>query len=173
MRKLTFIITALLAAPAPALAGEETALLFDAVTLLPKDGVHAGASGLGAELRFVGEDCMTGGFTAFAAIGAPGTENRRDVLDFGFTVGIRPERSSLAPFAAVSLDVLHITTHAPEMTYRGTTLGIGAHVGVLGRVGDKLFVKASGGFLGAIVPGTGDDLGGWLLSGGVGWMIDD
>jgi hypothetical protein len=172
MRKLTITLAALLAAPAPALAGEETALLFDAVTILPKDGVHAGASGGGAEIRFT-DDCMTGGFTAFAAIGAPGTENRRDVLDFGFTIGVRPERRSIAPFAAVSLDVLHITTHAPEMTYRGTTLGVGAHVGLLGRVGDKLFVKASGGFLGAIVPGTGDDLGGWLLSGGLGVMIDD
>jgi hypothetical protein len=160
---------------APAHAGEEVAVVVDATHLLPRDGVHAGASGPGVELRFFEKNqAFTGGFGAFAAIGAPGTDTRRDVLDVHTSVGVKPKRSdSIAPYIAVGLNVLHVTTHQPMRTLRGTTLGINAQVGLLGRIGEKLFLRANVGYLGAIVPGTGEDLGGWIVQAGLGLVIDD
>ena len=116
---------------------------------------------------------MTASIGAFAAMGAAGTDQRRDVLDVHMQIGLKAERKTLAPYASVGLDVLQITTHRMDTTLRGTTLGLSAQVGVLGTAGDKLMYRASAGYLGAIVPGTGEDLGGWMLQIGVGWRIDD
>jgi hypothetical protein len=142
---------------------------------MPKDGVHAGATGVGIELRFVPDDeCMTGSIGGFAAIGDEGAPMRRDVLDVHFQVGFKPERpGKIAPYIGVGLDVLHVTTHQMDRSLRGTTLGISAQAGVLGPIGDTLVYRATVGYMGAIVPGTGDDLGGLMLQVGLGFKIDD
>ena len=47
---------------------EETALVVDATFIAPETGVHAGAAGVGGELRFFDDhELMTGSFGAFAA----------------------------------------------------------------------------------------------------------
>jgi hypothetical protein len=170
-------ITILLALTAIAHADEETALILDVTHITPRQGVHPGANGIGAELRFLDMDeCMTASFGAFAAFGAHGTETRQDVLDVHLQIGVKPEKKGMfIPYLGLGLDVLHVTTHVagPAMTYRGTTLGISAMGGLLGHVSDKLVYRATVGYLGAIVPGTGDDLGGVVLQLGLGYMIGD
>ncbi len=157
---------------------EETVLAVNLTSILPQDGIHAGADGVGAELRFFDEDEMlTGGFSAFAAFGRHGADQRRDVLDVRFHLGMKPEDAErVAPYAGVGLDLLHVTTHtygADSMTARGTTLGVSVEAGVMGKASRFWFYRASVGYLGAIVPGTGDDLGGVVVQFGVGRMIDD
>lgn len=163
---------------APSLAhadDEETALVLDATLLAPRAGIHAGATGMGAELRFFPDDeCMTGSIGGFAVVGQPGTDTRQDVLDVHFQIGMKPENAKrLVPYASLGIDVLHVTTHTMGETFRGTTLGVSGQAGLLGRLGDKWMYRASAGYLGAIVPGTGDDLGGLVLQLGIGYMIDD
>lgn len=177
--KLATLILVLAPAVAPAIASadEETALIIDVTHLTPRQGLHAGASGLGAELRFLSDhECMTGSFGAFAAFGEQGTDVRQDVLDVHMQVGVKPEHAEhFIPYLGLGLDVLHVTTHetAPSMSFRGTTLGISAVAGFMGHATDKLVYRATVGYLGAIVPGTGDDLGGVMLQIGLGYMIDD
>lgn len=170
-------ITFLLLTAASAHAGEETALIVDATHITPRQGLHAGATGLGAELRFLSDhECMTGSFGAFAAFGDQGTDTRQDVFDVHLQVGVKPEHAGhFIPYLGLGLDVLHVTTHeaAPAMSFRGTTLGISAMAGFLGHATDKLVYRATVGYLGAIVPGTGDDLGGVVLQIGLGYMIGD
>jgi hypothetical protein len=157
---------------------EETVLAVNYTTILPQDGVHAGADGVGAELRFFDDDeMMTGGFGAFATFGKDGAGERRDVLDVRFMIGMKPEDAkTFAPYAGLGFDILHVTTHvvgADAMTARGTTLGVSAEAGVMGKASRFWYYRASVGYLGAIVPGTGDDLGGVVVQFGVGRMIDD
>lgn len=169
-------VAALLIVPAPAFADDESAaIIVDATKIMPKGGVHAGATGLGVELRFVPDDeCMTGSIGGFAAIGDEGAPMRRDVLDVHFQVGFKPERDGkIAPYIGLGLDVLHVTTHEMDRSMRGTTLGISAQAGVLGPIGDTLIYRATVAYMGAIVPGTGDDLGGVMLQLGLGFKIDD
>jgi hypothetical protein len=100
----------------------------------------------------------------------------RDIFDLHIMAGMTPASRSAAvsPYAGVGLDVLSITTrdHDKGVTVRGTTLGVSAQAGVLGRVADKGLIKASASYLGAIVPGTGDDLGGLVLQLAVGMAFD-
>lgn len=169
-------ITILLATTAAAHADEDTAIIIDATHITPRQGLHPGANGLGAELRFLDDDCMTGSFGAFAAFGAQGTDTRQDVLDVNLQVGVKPDKEGMfIPYLGLGINVLHVTTHVagPSMTYRGTTLGISAMGGLLGHLSDKLVYRATVGYLGAIVPGTGDDLGGVVLQFGLGYMIGD
>lgn len=177
MRTKLAIAVLMLLAPAAAHADEETSLIIDATHIVPRSGLHAGANGMGAELRFFDDDeCMTGAFGAFAAFGQEGTDTRQDVLDVHLQVGVKPEKGGMfIPFAALGLDVLHVTTHevGPSMSFRGTTLGITAAAGLLGKISDKLVYRAQVGYLGAIVPGTGDDLGGIVMQLGLGYMIAD
>lgn len=171
---LTILATVLLAVPTPALAGDdEAAIVIDATQMMPRDGVHAGGTGLGAELRFVPDDeCMTMSIGGFVVAGAPGTDQRRDVVDVHFQVGFKSE-SRIAPYVSLGLDVLHVSTHTEMRSYRGTTLGLSAQAGVLARVGDRMVLRGTAQYLGAIVPGTGDDLGGVVLQVGVGFTLDD
>lgn len=164
-----------LAAPSLAAAdAESAALLVDATQIMPKSGVHSGAVGPGVELRFVPDDePVTMSIGGFAAVGERGASLRRDVLDVHFQIGFKPERMKIAPYASLGLDVLHITTHEMDTSYRGTTLGLSAQAGLLGTIGDHAVLRATVGYLGAIVPGSGDDLGGLVLQAGVGWMMDD
>jgi len=175
-RILVCTITSLLVVPAPAIADDESAaIIVDATKIMPRGGVHAGATGMGIELRFVPDDeCMTGSIGGFAAFGDEGLPMRRDVLDVHFQIGFKPERpGKIAPYVGVGLDVLHVTSHEMDRSLRGTTLGLSAQGGVIGPIGDTLVYRATVGYLGAIVPGTGDDLGGVMLQLGLGFMIDD
>jgi outer membrane protein W len=181
MRHLVTANALAAAALAPATAradSEETVLAVHLTSILPQEGTHAGADGVGAELRFFDDDeMMTGGFSAFAAFGRQGADERRDVLDVRFHLAMKPEDAGrVAPYAGVGLDLLHVTTHLPgpdAMTARGTTLGVSVEAGVMGKASRRWFYRASVGYLGAIVPGTGDDLGGVVVQLGVGRMIDD
>ena len=135
------------------------------------------SAGAGVELRFLPHrEMITGSIGGFAAIGQPdGGKTQRDVYDFHFSVGMKPERTRgkiLIPFAALGLDVLSITTRDKTQTLRGTTLGISAQAGIMGRIGDRMVYRASASYLGAIVPGTGDELGGLVLQVGLGWLFD-
>jgi hypothetical protein len=171
----TLLVTAVLVTPSPAFAGDEGGIIIDATHILPREGVHAGATGIGAEVRFLDTgECITGSIGGFATVGAEGGPVRQDVLDVHFQVGMKPERMErFAPYLGVGLDVLHVTTHEMERSMRGTTLGISGQAGVIGKVGDSMMFRATAGYLGAIVPGTGDDLGAWVLQLGIGLVLDD
>jgi hypothetical protein len=175
MRTILFL-SVLLLIPAAARAEEPAAIVVDATQILPKEGVHAGATGVGAELRFVPDDeCMTMSIGGFAAAGDTGDRFRRDVLDVHFQIGVKTKKKSLAPYLGLGVDVLHVTTHVEEtqMSFRGTTLGLSAQAGLVGTLGEHIVVRATAGYMGAIVPGTGDDLSAVVLQVGVGYQMDD
>jgi len=170
---VTVLLTGLFVVPAPAFAEDPAALVVDATHIAAKRGVHAGANGAGVELRFAPDDeAITGSIGGFAAVGERGDVMRRDVLDVHFQFGIKAKKTAIAPYVGLGLDVLHVTTHVDAMTYRGTTLGISAQVGLLGRIGEHTVFRATAGYMGAIVPGTGDDLGAVVLQLGVGYAAD-
>jgi hypothetical protein len=172
---ISLLVAAALSVPTSAFADDEGAILVDATHILPRSGVHGGGDGIGAELRFLeGHDVMTGSIGGFATVGSEGGPSRQDLLDVHFQIGIKPEHAAhLAPYLGVGLDVLHVTTHTMDADYRGSTLGVSAQGGVIGMLGDKFMFRATAGYLGAIVPGTGDDLGAWVLQVGVGVRMDD
>jgi hypothetical protein len=172
---LSTLLAAWLVAPTPALADDEGAIIVDVTQVMPRSGVHAGSTGIGGEIRFFdGHECFTGGIGGFATVGAEGAPTRQDLLDVHFQFAMKPERADhIAPYLGVGLDVLHVTTHEMTRELRGTTLGISAQLGVLGNLGDKLVYRATAGYLGAIVPGTGDDLGAWVLQVGIGLRMGD
>jgi hypothetical protein len=173
--RILIVTTAALLAPTPAFADDEGGIIIDATHIVAREGVHAGGSGIGAELRFFdGHECFTGSIGGFATVGAEGGPSRQDILDVHFQAGVKPERAErIAPYLSLGLDVLHVTTHRAGMDMRGTTVGVSAQGGVMGKIGDRGVFRATAGYLGAIVPGTGDDLGAWVLQLGVGLMMDD
>jgi hypothetical protein len=176
MRIPVIVLSAtLLLAPTPAFADDEGAIIVDATHIMPRSGVHAGGNGVGAEMRFFeGHECMTGSIGAFATVGAEGGPSRQDLLDVHFQVGMKPGKSEhFAPYLGLGLDVLHVTTHTMDRDLRGSTLGVSAQAGVLGKLTERMVFRATAGYLGAIVPGTGDDLGAWVLQLGIGFMMDD
>lgn len=173
MRTLV-IVSVLLALPSVARADEELALVLSATQVMPKEDVHGGAAGVGAEFRVLPDDePMTASFGAFAVVGERGEPMRRDLLDVHAKFGVKMKRRALAPYLGLGIDILHVTTHRGEMAYRGTTLGISAEAGVLGTIGEHAVVRATAGYLGAIAPGTGDDLGAVVLQVGIGYAFDD
>jgi hypothetical protein len=164
---------ALAAGAGPARAGDDAALVVDATMLYPKDG-FAASTGLGAELRFLEDDFLTMSMGGFAALGQHEEGGKgRDVFDVHFQVGGRFGKAAFSPYHGLGLDVLHITTHERGMDHRGTTLGVSAAGGVMGRVGKSFMWRATAGYIGAIVPGTGDDLGGIVFQLGLGAEIAD
>jgi hypothetical protein len=173
MKKLAFLIVFL--APVTARADDGGAILVDAAHLMPQQGTTAGGDGVGAELRFLDDhENMTGGFGAFAIVGAHGTDQRRDLLDVRMSMAVKPKSDHIAPYLGVGIDVLHVTTYRTGMLdVRGSTLGFDGEAGILGTLGDKLVWRASAQYLGAIVPGTGEDLGGLILQVGLGWKMQD
>ncbi len=166
------VITAAAAGRAHA-GGPEGYMVVDSSVLLPQDDV-ADSVGYGFELRMVDRRSpLTMAVGGFAAIGqADGKKAMRDVYDLHYNVGVKPERTRgkmLIPYLSVGMNFLGVTTREPAgQTYRGTTIGLNAQAGVMGHLGDKWLYRASATYLGAIVPGTGDDLGGVVLSIGVG-----
>ena len=167
----TFLATViLLAAGSGAALADPTGLLVNGTLVKPigGEGRVAQSSGAGGEILLLPTSSwlvQIGGYGVFGQ-SAPGVE-ARDIFDFHLQVGMTPagRSATVAPYACVGIDVLSITTrdHEKGQTARGTTLGVSAQAGVLGRIGDRGLVKASGSYLGAIVPGTGDDLGGLVL----------
>jgi len=156
--------------------GEETAIVVDGTMIEPlaEEGRVSTSLGHGAEIRFMPHrEAVTISLGGYYALGQPdGGKTMRDIYDFHFNVGYKLERSRgklLVPYLSVGLDVLHMTTRVPdEGTYRGITLGLNAQAGFLGHISKSWVYRVSGSYLGAIVPGTGDDLGGVVLQAGLG-----
>jgi hypothetical protein len=171
---LPVLATLVLAAgAAPAHAGEDGMLVIDATMLYPRDG-YAASAGMGAELRILDDDFLTASMGGFAALGQQAEGgNGRDVFDVHFQIGGRVGRRAFSPYAGIGLDVLHVTTHLRGVDHRGTTLGVSVAGGVMGRIGKTFMWRASAGYLGAIVPGTGEDLGGVVFQLGLGAEIAD
>jgi hypothetical protein len=154
---------------------EEMAIVLAATSLLPRDG-YAASHGVGAEMRFMSDrEPLTMALGGFAAVGQQERgELGRDVFDLHFQgAGKLGGSRWLSAYAGLGLDLLHVTTHAPGAEERGTTLGVSAMVGFLGTAGERIVWRAEVGYLGAIVPGTGDDLGGVVLQLGLGARLDD
>lgn len=176
---ITVALIGALSTAGDARADDAAAIVVDTTLLQsPADrDTIADSAGAGVELRFLPDDeMMTGSIGGFAAIGQrDGGKTRRDVYDFHFSIGMKPEDTEgkvAIPFAALGLNVLSITTRTKTETMRGTTLGISAQAGVMGHIGDRLVYRASATYLGAIVPGSGDALGGLALQVGLGWVFD-
>lgn len=167
-----------MAAAAPAAADDDLALMATGAWMMPRGDIGESYGG-GAEARMA-DDHMTIGFGARALVGRTPAVRRRDVMDVDFNVGVMMcGCKSVTPYAAIGLDILHITTHEPTRSVRGSTLGLSGHFGLMGRLGgdddddDAWIWRASAQYLGAIVPGTGEDLGGVTLSIAVGKQIMD
>ncbi len=180
MRTSFHTITSLLSLAALAtLAGtasadDDLALMATGAWMMPSGEIGESYGG-GAEARMA-DDHLTIGFGAKGLVGRTPALRRRDIMDVSFDVGLMLcERcESITPYTAVGLDILHITTHEPTRSVRGSTLGLSGHVGLMGRLGDDEWIwRASASYLGAIVPGTGEDLGGVTLSIAVGKQIMD
>lgn len=174
-----FVIAAL--AGTARAGGEQGFLEFDGTLIKPtgEDGTVSDSIGYGAELRMLdNREVLTLGIGGFYGIGQEdGGKTMRDVYDFHFNIGIKPEGtrdSMLIPFMEIGLNVLAVTTREPKGDIvGGTTLGLNARAGFMGHIGDKWLYRASASYLGAIVPGTGDDLGGVVLQVGVGRILFD
>ncbi len=170
-------LAAVLALAAPAVADDDLALLATGAWMMPRGEVGESIGG-GAEARMA-DDHVTLGFGASVLVGRMPAERRRDVMDVNFNVGLLLcERcESISPYTGIGLDILHITTHEPTRSVRGSTLGLSGHLGLMGRIGDDdddaWMWRATATYLGAIVPGTGEDLGGVTLSFAVGKRIMD
>jgi hypothetical protein len=176
---LAFVLAGLSAGDAR--ADEDVGMVIDATMIKPlgEDGQVTNSSGFGGELRMLPHrDCFTMSIGGFFGLGLQ-EEGRtaRDIYDFHFNAGLKSERSRgkhLIPFVSVGLNVLFMTTHEPAGgEYRGTTLGLNARAGLMGYLSERWVYRASASYLGAIVPGTGDDLGGLVLQVGVGKLFGD
>ena len=175
-------VLALAALPARA-AADDAALMANATMVKPLggDGRVTESRGAGGEIVML-PDNMIVQIGGFGVIGQhiPG-KTARDLYDLHLMVGLLAggRRASLSPYGALGIDVLSMTTRLPETDAppddrirRGTTLGISAQLGALGRIGDRGLFRVSASYLGAIVPGTGDDLGGLVLQLALGARFD-
>jgi len=181
MRRLAFVVAAALAVPATAGADPDyTAVLagpawLGASATAPMGSGVGGSAGVAAEVRMLDDDepftCALGGF---AVVGQAGGAVHRDVIDLHVQVGPRmPGKRwrGIAPYAALGLDVVHVTTHDEMGTTAGSTLGVSATGGLLGVIGERVVYRATVGYLGAIVPGSGQPLGGLTIQLGVGFVV--
>jgi len=178
MRTLFAALCMLAGASGVALA-DPTGLLVNGTVVKPIGGEgHVGqSSGAGGEILLLPTSSWLVQIGGYGVFGRPATGvEARDIFDLHLQVGMTPasRTAAVAPYACLGIDVLSITTrdHDKGETARGTTLGVSAQAGVLGRIGDRGLVKASGTYLGAIVPGTGDDLGGLVLQLAAGMAFD-
>jgi hypothetical protein len=167
-------------AASTARAGDDVGVVVDATMIKPlgEEGRVSNSLGYGAEIRMMPHrECFTASIGGFFGLGQPeGEKTMRDIYDFHFNIGLKTERSRdsrLIPFVSIGLNVLYMTTHEPDdRKLRGTTLGLNARAGVMGHLTERWIYRVSGSYLGAIVPGTGDDLGGLVLQAGIGKMFD-
>lgn len=161
-------------------AGDDVGVVVDGTMIKPlgEEGRVSNSHGYGAEIRMLpNRECFTASIGGFFALGQPdGQKTMRDIYDFHFNIGLKTERSRdsrLIPFVTIGLNVLYMTTHEPDdRKLRGTTLGLNARAGFMGHLTEHWIYRVSGSYLGAIVPGTGDDLGGLVLQAGIGKMFD-
>jgi hypothetical protein len=180
MRATAFAIVLVLATAGLAAADEGAALVVQGTMLSPigEKGRVSESYGWGAEVRIVPDDPLTMSFGGYAAIGArQGEKDMRDVYTFGYDVAWTPGKrgSALRPFLGVGLDVLWINSRFADGRdpLRGTTLGVHARAGAIHSLSRRWLLQVSASYLGAIVPGTGDDLGGLVLQAGLGKTFDD
>lgn len=178
MTKTPLLALLLVAVTSPARA-DQTGLLIDGTLVKPvgAGGRVAESSGAGGDIVMLPTSSwiiQIGGYGVFGRA-ATGVE-ARDIFDLHLIAGMTPASRSatVAPYAGVGLDVLSIVTrdHDKGETARGTTLGVSAQAGLLARFADRGLLKASATYLGAIVPGTGDDLGGLVLQLAAGMSFD-
>ena len=178
MRTL-FAALCILASGSGVALADPTGLLLNGTLVKPigGEGRVSPSSGAGGEILLLPTSSWLVQIGGYGVFGRPSTGvEARDIFDLHLQVGMTPasRTATVAPYACLGLDVLSITTrdHDKGETERGTTLGVSAQAGVLGRIGDRGLVKASGTYLGAIVPGTGDDLGGLVLQLAAGMAFD-
>lgn len=178
MTRTLLLASLLLAAAAPARA-DQTGLLVDGTLVKPigGEGRVAESSGAGGEIVMLPTSSWLIQIGGYGVFGRPDTGvEARDIFDLHLIAGMTPasREATALPYAGVGLDVLSITTrdHDKGTIARGTTLGVSAQAGILGRFADRGLVKASATYLGAIVPGTGDDLGGLVFQLAVGMAFD-
>jgi len=177
---LGLALTALLATEARA-GGEQGFLVIDSTLVKPlgENGRVSNSLGYGGEFRMLdNREVLTLSVGGFVALGQhEDGKTLRDIYDFHFNVAFKPERtrhSMFIPFLGVGLNVLGMETREDKGDpLRGTTLGLNARAGFLGHIGDDWLWRVSASYLGAIVPGTGDDLGGLVLQVGFGRAIFD
>ncbi|HUS68354.1 MAG TPA: hypothetical protein VMZ28_27660 [Kofleriaceae bacterium] len=175
-------VLALAVLPARA-AADDTAMMANATLMKPVggEGRVAESRGAGGEIVVLPDADMIVQIGGFGVLGQDVRgKTARDVYDLHVLVGLKTGGRSapLAAYGALGLDVLSVTTRLPEeeaggdRVRRGTTLGISAQLGALGRIGDRGLYRVSASYLGAIVPGTGDDLGGLVLQLALGARFD-
>jgi hypothetical protein len=179
MTRWALLVSVVLVASSRIALADPTGLLVGGTLMKPVggEGHVAESSGAGGDILMLPTSSwliQIGGYGVFGR-SATGVE-ARDVFDLHLMIGMTPasREASVAPYAALGIDVLSITTrdHDKGETARGSTLGMSAQAGLLGRIGDRGLVKVSGTYLGAIVPGTGDDLGGLVLQLAAGLAFD-
>jgi hypothetical protein len=167
------VLALALAAGAPPARADDAALMANATLVKPLggEGRVTESRGAGGEIVMLPSDMIIqiGGYGVIGQH-APG-KTARDLYDLHILVGLRTgeRNAALSGYGALGLDVLSMTTRLPEeeaprdRVRRGTTLGISAQLGALGRIAERGLYRVSASYLGAIVPGTGDDLGGLVL----------
>ena len=172
------IVIGLCAALAGEARADDTGLVLSGTLVKPMggEGRITESTGVGGEILLLPSDAVLVQIGGFGALGrsADGKE-ARDIYDLHLMVGLATSRrSTIAPYACLGIDVLSLTSRDRDKgeTLRGTTLGVSAQAGLLGRFGDRGLVKASASYLGAIVPGTGDDLAGLVLQLAIGAAFD-
>jgi hypothetical protein len=161
-------------------AREKSVLMVNGTWVSPLNdkGKVAESWGNGVEMRICHEDePWQIGIGGFVAIGAEEKDRAaRDIYDLRFNVDLKAKNrngGSLIPFIGIGLDVLNIASHMPSgTTFRGTTLGINARAGIGGWATRSIYYTVGASYLGAIVPGTGDDLGGLVVQLGLGYTLD-
>ncbi len=176
----TLLVAFLLIAATGGLAlADPTGLLVNGTLVKPigAGGRVSQSSGAGGDILLLPTSSWLVQIGGYGVFGQPSTGvEARDIFDLHLQVGMTPasRTAAVAPYACLGLDVLSITArdHDKGETARGTTLGVSAQAGVLGRIGARGLVKASGTYLGAIVPGTGDDLGGLVFQLAAGLAFD-
>lgn len=175
----TALATIMLLAVATPARADQTGLLIDGTLVKPigGEGRVAESSGAGGEIVMLPTASWLIQIGGYGVFGRPATGvEARDIFDLHLIAGMTPASRSatVAPYAGVGIDILSITTrdHDKGKTVRGSTLGVSAQAGLLGRFADRGLLKASASYLGAIVPGTGDDLGGLVLQLAVGMAFD-
>jgi hypothetical protein len=181
MTKIFVIAAVILGASGVAHAREHTVAIVNGTLMTPigEKGDVADSYGAGAEARvFENDECWSISLGGFYAMGdrRDGKE-ARDVYDFHFDVDLKASSSRslprAMPFIGVGLNVLNVaTTEVDGDRFHGTTLGMNARAGIEGFLSRKLFYSVSATYLGANVPGTGDDLGGLVLQAGIGWAME-
>ena len=179
MRATIVAAVVILAAGSGTALADPTGLLVNGTLVKPigGEGRVSQSSGAGGDILLLPTSSWLVQIGGYGVFGQPATGvEARDIFDLHILVGMTPapRSATVAPYASVGFDVLSSTTreHDKGETARGTTLGVSAQAGVLGRFADRGLVKASATYLGAIVPGTGDDLGGLVLQLAAGMAFD-